>query len=117
MLYGIAVLLSFLVAGEAVSAALHLPMPGPVSGMLLLLLWSMARRRVDERVAKTATSLLSYLGLFFSAGRCGFAGAGRRVATARPRAGVVVALSTLITLLVTAWVLHWLLRRRFRSGA
>ncbi|KPC53413.1 CidA/LrgA family protein [Amantichitinum ursilacus] len=117
MLYGIAVLLSFLVAGEAVSAALHLPMPGPVSGMLLLLLWSMARRRVDERVAKTATSLLSYLGLFFLPAGAGLLVLGDVLQQHGLALAVVVALSTLITLLVTALVLHWLLRRRYRSGA
>ena len=116
MLYGIAVILGFLVAGEAATAALHLPMPGPVSGMLLLLLWSMARRRVDERVAQAATRLLSYLGLFFIP-----AGAGllvlRQVLQAHALAlAAVIVLSTLITLLVTALLLKWLLQRRYKGA-
>lgn len=116
MLYGIAVLLAFLVAGEAATAVFHLPMPGPVSGMLLLLLWSMARRHVDQRVAQAATSLLRYLGLFFIPAGAGLLVLSDVLKTHGLALALIVLVSTLITLIVTALLLRWLLHRRYKGA-
>jgi holin-like protein len=44
MIAALATLLAFQLAGEALRAALHLPVPGPVIGMALLLVWLVIRR-------------------------------------------------------------------------
>ncbi|WP_283150721.1 CidA/LrgA family protein [Silvimonas soli] len=116
MLYGLAIILGFLVAGEAASNFLHLPLPGTVSGMILLLVWCLLRKGADQRVAQAATGLLRYLGLFFlpaGAGLLELSGLLREQGAAM---AAVLVLSTAITLLVTALVLAWLLRRRNPQG-
>ena len=112
MLYGLAVILGFLVAGEAASDFLHLPLPGTVSGMVLLLIWCLIRKGADERTAQAATGLLRYLGLFFlpaGAGVMELSGLLRQEGRAMV---AVLVLSTLVTLLATALTLAWLLKRR-----
>ncbi|GGP26680.1 CidA/LrgA family protein [Silvimonas amylolytica] len=111
MLYGLAVILGFLVAGEAASDFLHLPLPGTVSGMVLLLIWCLIRKGADERTAQAATGLLRYLGLFFlpaGAGVMELSGLLRQEGVAMV---AVLVVSTLVTLLVTALMLVWLLKR------
>ncbi|WP_235907848.1 CidA/LrgA family protein [Siccirubricoccus phaeus] len=44
MIGALAALLSCQLAGEVAVRALHLPVPGPVIGMVLLFLWLQARR-------------------------------------------------------------------------
>ncbi|SMC15988.1 holin-like protein [Andreprevotia lacus DSM 23236] len=112
MLYGITLLIVFQLLGELLSQLLHLPLPGPVLGMLLLAAWCMLRRGVDERVAKVAQALLGYLGLLFVPAGVGIIALDPQVrAQGWPMLAVLV-LSTLITLAVTALLLKWLLRHR-----
>jgi holin-like protein len=59
-------------AGEVLSRVLHLPVPGPVLGMLLLFVILLARGRLSpqgeqppEALARVSDTLLSQLGLLF----------------------------------------------------
>ena len=63
-LCGLALLLLFQVAGEGVTHALRLPLPGPVVGMVLMLV-ALNWRQVREPVAGTADFLLGHLSLLF----------------------------------------------------
>lgn len=63
-LQGLAFLLLMQSAGEALSHFLLLPVPGPVVGMVLLLL-ALQWPRVQEAVAPAAGFLLSHLSLLF----------------------------------------------------
>ena len=72
MLPMLALLLVFQLAGEALRHALDLPVPGPVLGMLGLLLvliargaWKGAAGAVPEALDRAATGLLSHLSLLF----------------------------------------------------
>lgn len=65
MLRGWAVLLSFQLAGEVLSRALRLPVPGPVIGMALLLAALELRPRGGPALRAVATGLLSHLSLLF----------------------------------------------------
>jgi len=63
-LQGLAWLLLMQSAGELLSRGLHLPLPGPVLGMLLLLL-ALRWERVRTPVAVCASFLLTHLSLLF----------------------------------------------------
>ncbi|KAF0811858.1 Holin-like protein CidA [Andreprevotia sp. IGB-42] len=112
MLYGITLLIVFQLVGELLSQWLHLPLPGPVLGMLLLAAWCLVRRGVDERVAKVSQGLLGYLGLLFVPAGVGIVTLGPVLKTQGWAMAAVLVLSTVITLAVTALLLKWLLVRR-----
>lgn len=63
MLKGFATLLGFQCLGWLLSQSLQLPVPGPVLGMLFLLLHSLVFTPSHE-VQQTSTQLLAYLPLF-----------------------------------------------------
>jgi holin-like protein len=65
MIGGLAALLLCQLAGEMLARALHLPIPGPVLGMALLLAALLARRAIPEPLERTANGLLANLGLLF----------------------------------------------------
>ncbi|WP_299444407.1 CidA/LrgA family protein [uncultured Rhodospira sp.] len=72
MLPWLALLLVFQLAGEAVRHALGLPVPGPVIGMLGLLLalgargaWGRAAEAVPEGLERVTSALLGHLSLLF----------------------------------------------------
>ena len=65
MIGGITALLLCQLAGEVAARALHLPVPGPVLGMGLLLAVLLLRGSVPEALARPAEGLLSHLGLLF----------------------------------------------------
>ncbi len=64
-LVGLGVLALFSVAGNAASEALHLPVPGTVVGMLLLLAALAPAREVPRGLRRAADLLVSHLNLFY----------------------------------------------------
>jgi holin-like protein len=64
-LTGVTWLLLFQCAGEAISRLLGLPVPGPVIGMLLLLVVLRWRERVPDSVGMAADALAKHLSLLF----------------------------------------------------
>ena len=65
MLDGLIILLVFQLAGEALVRFTGLPLPGPVVGMVLLLLALMLRHAWVSRVAPAAEMLIRHLTLLF----------------------------------------------------
>ncbi|MGM0983969.1 MAG: CidA/LrgA family protein [Pseudomonadota bacterium] len=120
LIMGMSVLLACQFAGELVARGLTLPIPGPVIGMVILLVALMIRGRVPSSLRLSGEGLLRYLTLLFVP-----AGVGLMVhfeligADLWPIALTLVA-STALTLGVTAWVLQRLqnghARRNGRSG-
>jgi holin-like protein len=110
-LRGLAWLLLLQSIGELLSRALSLPFPGPVVGMILLLLalhWPLVR----EPVAACADFLLAHLSLLFVPVGVGVMTHLSLIAEYGGRLLLVIVLSTLIGLVVTALVLNFLGRRR-----
>ena len=108
-LRGLAWLLALQSLGELLARGLSLPFPGPVVGMLLLLLalrWSPVR----EPVAACANFLLSHLSLLFVPVGVGVMTHLGLVGQYGVRMLLVVVLSTWAGLVVTVLVLH-----RFRE--
>jgi holin-like protein len=108
-LRGLALLLLFQAAGEALTHFLALPFPGPVIGLVLLLLglrWSLVR----EPVSAAAELLLAHLSLLFVPVGVGVITHLGLLSAHGPALLVVLALSTWIGMAVTAWVFRRLLR-------
>ena len=102
MLFTFTILLICQCIGEGIAFALHLPVPGPVIGMLILFCALIVRPALLEKIQSTGDALLQHLSLLFVP-----AGVGIFVAAATLQGqwlaivGAVFA-STLLTLAVTA---------------
>lgn len=108
-LQGLALLLLLQIAGEGLTRALGLPFPGPVVGLILLLValrWAWIR----EPVAAIAEMLLTHLSLLFIPVGVGVITHLGLVAQFGWQLLLVIVLSTWIGLAVTAVVLRRLLR-------
>lgn len=115
-LRGLALLLLLQAAGEALSHAFALPFPGPVIGLLLLLAalqWPPLRAPVEA----AATVLLANLSLLFVPVGVGVITHLDLVARHGLRLALVLVLSTLIGLAVTALVLRALMAAAPPAGA
>jgi putative effector of murein hydrolase LrgA (UPF0299 family) len=108
-LQGITVLLVLQSLGELTSRWLHLPLPGPVLGMLFLLL-ALRWPKVQACVGAVAEFLLSHLSLLFVPVGVGVMTHLGLVSQFGVRIGIVVVVSTWVSLAVTAWVLRALMR-------
>lgn len=109
-LRGLAWLLLLQSIGELLSRGLSLPFPGPVIGMVLLLIalrWPLVR----EPVSVCADFLLSHLSLLFVPVGVGVMTHLSLVSQYGGRMLLVIVLSTLIGLAVTALALNFLWRR------
>jgi holin-like protein len=112
MLQGFFILLACQLLGESVSRGLHVPVPGPVLGIMLLLLLLAVRgwqtgtdpARSDTPLGSASDGLLRHLGLLFVPAGVGIVQSLHLVAA--NGVAVIVALigSTLITLVVTVFV-------------
>lgn len=112
MLSGVLILLGCQLAGELIVVALGLPVPGPVMGMLLLvvglLLW---RRQVPEALRRVAETLLGHLALLFVPAGVGLMVHFDLLAREWLVLAATLILSTAITMAFTGWVLSRLARR------
>lgn len=115
MLGALATLLAFQTIGETLSYLLRLPVPGPVLGMALLVLWLRLNRNAYAQLRETGIGLLRHLSLLFVP-----AGVGVMLHTdllAQEWLPIAMALvaSTGLTIIVTALVMQrtddWLRRR------
>jgi putative effector of murein hydrolase LrgA (UPF0299 family) len=114
MIGAVALLLGCQLAGEALRRAAHLPVPGPVVGMLLLAALLLARRQPQAKAEPTRPSeldrmsgtLISHMGLLFVPAGVGVIA---QLPLLRGQwAPVIIGLlgSTLVGLLVTALVMQ-----------
>jgi holin-like protein len=112
MLYGISVIFTALVAGEALSRLGAVPIPGSVMGMILLAIFGLLRRGFDPRVAHTANGLLRYLGVLFVPAGVGIMTLAGKIQSQGLALLTTLILSTVVTMAATAWVLQYLLQRK-----
>ena len=113
MLRAFAILLVCQLAGEGITRALVLPLPGPVLGLVILvvLLFAVERRHLvssatvdDTALGKVANGLLAVLGILFVPAGVGVI---QNLALLREYGAALAAalvVSTLLTLSVTVWV-------------
>lgn len=111
MLAALTLLLVFQLAGEIIARASGLPVPGPVIGMALLFLALMLRGGPGEDLRRTAGTLLQHLSLLFIPAGAGIMLYGDLIAAEwLPLAAALIG-STLLAIVVTAFVLEALIKR------
>ncbi len=115
-LRGITWLLLLQSIGEVISRSLHLPLPGPVVGMLLLL-FALRWPIVNDSVHVVAEFLLQHLSLLFVPVGVGVMTHLDVLGTYGVRIAIVIVLSTWISLAVTALVLRALMRGHAKADA
>ena len=125
MLRAFAILLVCQLVGEGITRGLALPLPGPVLGLiiLVLLLFAVERRHLvssatvdDTALGRVANGLLGVLGILFVPAGVGVI---QNLALLREY-GVALAaalvVSSLLTLIVTVWVFVGVSRLMDRKG-
>ena len=115
MISSFSILLFFQLAGEVLTRAFSLPIPGPVIGMLLLFMALLLRGGPDAALRDTSQGLLQHLSLLFIPAGTGIMLHLHRVADEWPALLLSVVLSTIATLGVTA--LTMALCQRLGDGA
>lgn len=103
MIRHITILLSFQLAGEVLSRALQLPLPGPVLGMALLLVALLVIPRLAEAIRSTSQTLLSHLSLLFVPAGVGVVGHLDRLGTDGLPLLVAILISTILSIVVGVW--------------
>ena len=114
MIAPITALLACQLLGELVSRGLHLPVPGPVLGMIMLLVGLLVRGREGEAPAalnQVADALLGNLGLLFVPAGVGVVLYGPLLARNWASIAVAVLVGTLAAIGFTGWLAQKLLRR------
>lgn len=112
MLGGLTVLLLFQLVGEIIAQAWSLPVPGPVIGMVLLLVALVVRGSAADPLRDAANAILSHLSILFVPGGVGVMLYLGRIRTEWLPIVLSLAISTTLTLIVTTLVLRAWLRRR-----
>ena len=125
MLKSLALLLVCQLAGEAVTRGLALPLPGPVVGLMILLVALFIARRLRRVDASTvdstslgtvSNSLLASLGVLFVPAGVGVIQHLHLLRQQGPALFVTLLVSTVLTLIVTVWVFvavsRWVERKR-----
>lgn len=106
MINTFATLLVFQTLGEGLAYAFSLPVPGPVIGMLLLFCYLMVREGAAEKLAPTTLEFLKHLSLLFVPAGVGIMVHTQRVATEWLPIVAALAISAVVSLVVTALVLR-----------
>jgi len=111
MLGAIALLLICQMAGEAVHRFAGVPVPGSVIGMALLLVWLALVRRERPSLEVVTGWLTTHLAIMFVPAAVGLINEGPVLARHGVAIIVATVISTLLTLVVTARVFQWAVRR------
>lgn len=109
-LNGVTLLLVYQLVGEVSTRLLHLPVPGPVLGMVLLFITLLLRNSMEQVVEPAASALLSHLSLLFVPAGVGVMVHMGRMGDAWLPIVMALVVGTLITLAVTAWVMQGMQR-------
>ncbi len=112
MIQAFAALLLFQFAGEVLARVLQVPLPGPLAGMLLLFAALLLRGHVPAPLASTGGLLLQHMMLMFVPPVAGVMLHFDRVAREWQPFLIASVVGTLVTLVVTALTLQWLLDRQ-----
>lgn len=111
MIPALAVLLFFQLVGEAIAQVSHLPVPGPVIGMVLLFLALQWRSNLPEPLQTTAQTLLSHLSLLFVPAGVGIIQYGSLLEEEWLALTIAVVLSTVLTIAITGLVMRAFIQR------
>jgi holin-like protein len=105
MLHGLTLIFLCQLAGEALVRLLGLPVPGPVAGMVILLLGLVAAGGPSDKLRLAGTGLLNHLPLFFVPAGVGLIAHGQRLKTDGFAILLAIVGSTLLTMLLVGWLI------------
>lgn len=111
MLQAIFLLLACQLAGEALHRLTGLPLPGAVVGMVLLLVWLAIRRRERPALTVVTAWLTAHLTLMFVPAAVGVVEQGAVLSRYGLALVAATVVSTALTMVVTALVFRWAVRR------
>lgn len=111
MLNTLLTLLVFQTLGEGLVYVLSLPIPGPVIGMLLLLIYLILKKDLAVKLAPTASQLLSNMALLFVPACVGISIHLHRIAEEWLAISVALIVSTVVSIVVTAFVIDRLKKK------
>ena len=112
MLDAFVILMLFQLAGELVAPLVKFPIPGPVLGMVFLLLALFAFPRLHDRVRPASHAMLSNLSLLFVPAGVGVIALSGELSRNALALAVVLVVGTWLTALVTVATFTWLEKRR-----
>ncbi|HEX7386667.1 MAG TPA: CidA/LrgA family protein [Castellaniella sp.] len=112
MIGSLALLLLMQLVGTLLAQFLHIPLPGPVIGMLLLFAYLLWRGSAPVPLVHTTQPILENLSLLFVPAGVGIIAHWRAAAGQAWQIALVLMIAAAITLLVTGWTLHLLLKCR-----
>ncbi len=117
MLQAMTILLIFQLVGEVAVRALMLPIPGPVVGMLALLLVLSGRGKAPPTLTRATHGLLQHLSLLYIPAGVGVMVHLSLIQREWLAIALALVLSTTFTLIVTALTLRWLVQLTASAGA
>ena len=121
MIEGLVLLLVFQLLGNVAEMYFHLPVPGSVLGMFLLLVALIANDRLASWVRPISLVLISYLAVLFVPAGVGIMLHIDRLKNEALPIGVSLIVSTILTIAVTALVIKystiWLQKRKAQKEA
>ena len=97
-------------AGELLVAALGVPVPGPVAGMLILLAGLLARGSIPNDLARVGDFILGNLSVLFVPAGVGVMLHAGLLGDDWLPVSVALLVSTALTIAVTALVMQWMTR-------
>lgn len=116
MLNALTMILCCQLAGELAVAAMGLPVPGPVLGMVLMLAGLLIRGGIPADIAATADVLLGNLSLLFIPAGVGVMLHLQLIEAEILPISAALVISTLLTIAVTALLMQALNRRQPSAG-
>ncbi|OLO03418.1 MULTISPECIES: CidA/LrgA family protein [Salinicola] len=114
LIIGMSVLLGCQFLGEVISRALSLPVPGPVLGMLILLIGLTIRGSVPQSLRTMGEGLLKYLTLLFVPAGVGLIQHFGLISREIWILAITLIVSTSLTILVTSQTLQRVARKEFQ---
>jgi putative effector of murein hydrolase LrgA (UPF0299 family) len=109
------VLLSCQLLGEIIVIAAGLPLPGPVVGMALLFIGLLVRGSIPAGLDRMGDALLSHLSLLFVPAGVGVMLHAELIGAELLPIAASVIISTMITIVVTAWIMQVLSGRNAKQ--
>lgn len=107
MIPALAIILCFQLIGETLSRGLSLPLPGPVIGLVLLVVTGMIWPRVIAFLRPTAMGLLANLSLFFVPAGVGIVAHLGELSHNALGISVALIVSTVLAIMAGALVFTW----------
>ena len=116
MLEYFTLILACQLVGEFAVSTIDLPFPGPVVGMVLLLVILVIRGAVPEPLAQVSSTLLSNLSLLFVPAGVGVMAHFDLLGADLWPLSIALIVSTLLTIAITGLTMAWLSRRAAANG-